>query len=534
MKKLLIIFSLLITHCSLFIGYAQPVTQEWIARYQNPNGGNCSMQNMKVDKFGNVYVTGKTTGNGGNITTVKYNSSGVQQWAGIYSDTTTTGQDGSNLAVDTLGNVYVICTSFNNFNPIYYIFVKYNSNGVVQWVKKFNYNSMGAPGGIVLDKTGFVYITSSNDNTAIISKYNPLGDSLWVRNYFESGRTSVIGKILTNDSNLYMIGFSEQGFPLNDDYLTLKYDVNGNFKWAVKYTGPQQYGSDVPYDMDIDRFGNIIVTGTASSAAPRYHDYGTVKYNWNGVQQWAALYNGPGNNDDYAYAIIADSIGNIYVTGYANWGVGQGNIYTTIKYNSNGDSIWIRAYNSPNGGNAYSIKLDKIGNVYVSGTNITSNNNITTLKYSSLGDQQWAVTYPGISFTGGNSALFVDTNYNVYVAGTNSDLGTYDYILIKYSQILGINNYSNNIPSAFELLQNFPNPFNPVTRIKFSVPRKSLIQLKVYDVLGRITEELVNKELYAAEYEISFDGRNYSSGTYFYRMTADGNLIDTKKFVVLK
>ena len=99
---------------------------------------------------------------------------------------------------------------------------------------------------------------------------------------------------------------------------------------------------------------------------------------------------------------------------------------------------------------------------------------------------------------------------------------------------MGINPISNIIPLSFNLQQNFPNPFNPKTKIRFSVSKNSVIQLKIFDVLGRIKEILVNEKLIPSEYEVTFDGTNYSSGVYFYQLTSDGNIIDTKKLVIIK
>ena len=82
-------------------------------------------------------------------------------------------------------------------------------------------------------------------------------------------------------------------------------------------------------------------------------------------------------------------------------------------------------------------------------------------------------------------------------------------------------------------MQNFPNPFNPITTIKYQIPKLSFVTLKVYDVLGKEIAILVNEEKSAGEYEIEFDGNNLTSGIYFYRLQA-GNFVETKKMVILK
>jgi photosystem II stability/assembly factor-like uncharacterized protein len=92
---------------------------------------------------------------------------------------------------------------------------------------------------------------------------------------------------------------------------------------------------------------------------------------------------------------------------------------------------------------------------------------------------------------------------------------------------------SNEIPNRYALDQNFPNPFNPTTAIKFSVPKSSHVSLKVYDVRGKEVAQLVNNSLEAGEHQIQFDARRLSSGTYFYRLES-GSFSETRKMLFIK
>jgi hypothetical protein len=96
-----------------------------------------------------------------------------------------------------------------------------------------------------------------------------------------------------------------------------------------------------------------------------------------------------------------------------------------------------------------------------------------------------------------------------------------------------INNYSGNLPNTYKLSQNYPNPFNPVTRINYAIPKQGLVKIKVFDVLGREVQTLVNEVKTAGNYIIDFDGTNLSSGVYFYKLeTNDFN--DVKRMLLIK
>jgi hypothetical protein len=98
---------------------------------------------------------------------------------------------------------------------------------------------------------------------------------------------------------------------------------------------------------------------------------------------------------------------------------------------------------------------------------------------------------------------------------------------------VGVEEIDGQIPSDYTLAQNFPNPFNPSTKIRYTVPEQANVSLKIYDVLGKEVAELVNVEQTAGTYEASFDASRLSSGIYFYQLSA-GNVTISKKMMLLK
>ncbi|MFZ1518851.1 MAG: T9SS type A sorting domain-containing protein [Ignavibacteriaceae bacterium] len=148
-----------------------------------------------------------------------------------------------------------------------------------------------------------------------------------------------------------------------------------------------------------------------------------------------------------------------------------------------------------------------------------------------------------IGFINGNGTTSESHSYSFI--DNNLLPGKYIYRL-KQIDFDGTFSYSNEVevdlsmPKIFSLGQNYPNPFNPSTIIKFSIPdvisaegRNLNITLKVYDVIGNEIATLVNENKPAGNYEVSFDARNLSSGTYFYKLQA-GSFVETKKMVLIK
>ena len=88
-------------------------------------------------------------------------------------------------------------------------------------------------------------------------------------------------------------------------------------------------------------------------------------------------------------------------------------------------------------------------------------------------------------------------------------------------------------PDFFELKQNYPNPFNPTTIITYQCSSVSDVSLKVYDVLGNELTTLVNETQSAGSYSVTFDGSNFPSGVFFYKLQA-GESAETKRMVLLK
>ena len=121
--------------------------------------------------------------------------------------------------------------------------------------------------------------------------------------------------------------------------------------------------------------------------------------------------------------------------------------------------------------------------------------------------------------------------------GNESVAGSRDGRIICFSGGItvfpAVTNISSQLPDKYSLSQNFPNPFNPETSINFDIPKNGLVKINVYDIAGKEIAQLVNEDMKAGKYRVTFNGSNLSSGTYFYRISA-GSFVDSKKMVIIK
>jgi len=343
--------------------------EEWTAGYNIQDGISFAAA-IAIDRSGNVYVTG-TSGTfsfGDNdYATIKYNNSGQQQWVARYSGLNNSDDRGTAIAVDHSGNVYV--TGGSGFPSGDYATIKYNSSGQQQWVASYDGPGNGDDHAvaIAIDSSGNVYVTgyspgSGTGTDYATVKYDNSGQQQWVARYNGPGNGVdwATGMVIDGSGNVYVTGESpgSDGFP---DYATIKYDNSGQQQWVARYNGPGNLG-DSATGIGIDSSGNVYVTGT-SVGSDGVSNYVTIKYDSVGQQQWVARYTGPDNLGDHATAIAVSSSGNVHVTGQSSGD------YGTIKYNSSGQEQWVARYNSPQGFDDYAraIALDRLGNVYVTG-----------------------------------------------------------------------------------------------------------------------------------------------------------------------
>jgi photosystem II stability/assembly factor-like uncharacterized protein len=145
---------------------------------------------------------------------------------------------------------------------------------------------------------------------------------------------------------------------------------------------------------------------------------------------------------------------------------------------------------------------------------------------SANGGTSWEKVHSG---TGFSAVCFIDTCTG-WVVGENGSI-----LKTTTNGVSGVNEnlHIEDNPSTLLLMQNFPNPFNPVTMIEYSIPQRGLVTIKVYDILGKELSTLVHEEKLPGVYHTEFSGSKLSGGVYFYQLQS-GNTVINNKMILMK
>lgn len=270
------------------IKYNVSGAQQWVQRYNGPGNNIDEAKSLRVSSSGDVFVTGYSRGGAAfgteDYATIKYNTSGAVQWTQRYNGTGNGYDVANSLAIDAAGNVYVTgaCTgSGTNYD---YVSVKYNTSGVQQWLQTYNGpgNNWDEATSIAVDGTGNVYVTgySTGSGTGFdyaTMKYNSAGTQQWLQRF--NGPASSIDQAISiavdASGNVYSAGWS-QGSTSNFDYSVIKYNSAGTQQWEKRYNGPANTG-DFGTSFAIDGTGNLYISGYSDGIGTS-SDYATIKY----------------------------------------------------------------------------------------------------------------------------------------------------------------------------------------------------------------------------------------------------------------
>lgn len=522
--------------CSCFsYSYAQfdyPPTQDWIRFYNGFGDVSDEACALALDSYGNVVVTGNTLedGPGTDCTTVKYGPDGSVLWAESYNGPGNAGDGGRAIAADGYRNVFVAGHSEGIGSYWDCLTIKYGPDGQQIWEARYNGGSTDLLYAIALDGSGNVLATGSASGGIVTLKYSTLGQQLWAVQFDGYANSDVPADIAVDASgNVYVTGRGTKASGLDSDFVTIKYDNEGQQQWVSIYDASS--GLERAFSICVEDDGCAVVTGNSNS------DIVTVGYDTeDGSTEWIASYDGPASSFDFSRDMVMDGSGSVYVAGFSV-GAGTGYDYVVIKYDPTGSEEWVGRYDGPFGAadEPSAIALDGSGNVYVTGSTYAGQYselyNYATVSYDPAGNQRWEMIYnSGYNTWDEPSAIAVDWLGNVYVTGSS---GVYewdndDWATIKYRQYTGIESGGDG---GFDLLVG-ANPTGSPVSIVAVLPESSEFSASIYGLDGRLVGVLQEGSLSAGVHELAWDAGGAPSGVYLIRACA-GSQERTSRIVLV-
>ncbi|MBN2571757.1 MAG: T9SS type A sorting domain-containing protein [Ignavibacteriales bacterium] len=242
-------------------------------------------------------------------------------------------------------------------------------------------------------------------------------------------------------------------------------------------------------------------------------------------------------NDDFSFstkpsrqmsAMIEDDI---FIFGGIVNGVSQ-NIYKFNTQDHSFEMLNIQLFEPRASGGAVSISDSQI--IIIGGFDELGKK-IATTEIFTISDAGCEITHgPSINISRSELMAFIIDN-KLYIAGGKDEENhiVSEMEMIDLANPTNIEKDNNEIVDLFQLYQNFPNPFNPSTMIKFSLPEASMVRLSVYNILGEQVALLKNEQMDAGVHTVDFNATHLSSGIYFYHIEA-GKYTETKKMIYLK
>ncbi|MFN3874122.1 MAG: T9SS type A sorting domain-containing protein, partial [Ignavibacterium sp.] len=410
--------------------------------------------------------------------------------------------------------------------------IKTDSAGNQQWTKTIGgLSSDGArsinktsDGGYIITGWTFSYGPGAVGNVWLV-KTDSLGNMQWNKFFGGTDVDRGLSVQQTNDGGYIITGYTASSGAGLDDMLLIKTDVSGNVQWQKTFGGSgRDYGNSVIQSTD----GGYVITGYTLSYGAGGDDLWIVKTDEQGNMLWSKTIGGA--QSDVGNFIIEFSDGSFVITGH------------TLSFGAGLHDVWLIKLASIIPVELVSFSAEVIGNnVELKWTTASEINNrgfeIQRCLTQTLSEGEGFMDWMILAFVQG---IGTSTEINSYeFVDQNLEPGNYSYRL-KQIDYDGNYTFSNIVdveifqPAEFRLEQNYPNPFNPSTKISWQSPVGSWQTIKLYDIMGREIETIVDGYYEAGSHsKLYIVNSSLPSGVYFYRLQA-GNFSAIKKMILIR
>jgi hypothetical protein len=408
---------------------------------------------------------------------IKTNCIGDTLWAKTFGGS---GDDRAYSVHQTSDSSYIITgftTDTSNYRDIWLI--KTDGVGNLCWEKKYDRNFIDW--GLSVQQTydkGYIlagFTQDQSDTDIWLIKTNAVGDTVWTKTYGKNYDDWAGCVQQTSDSGYIVTGFTEPFADGNRDVWLIKTDSSGDTSWTRKFGGMQEdWGRVVKQTQD----GGYIIGAVTHSFGAGGSDIWLIKTNSSGDSVWSRLYGGI--EDEWVYSSICQTLDGGFIVAGGTYSYGMGDA------------------------DAWLIKTD------------------------SLANELWTKTYGGSGFDYASAVIQnVDGGYTLTGGTSSFGMGQSDAWIIK-TDSLGNSGILTNVkrktfqnPQTIRLFNNYPNPFNSTTTISFALPKASVVEIIIYNALGKKIKVINSPNMQAGNNYLTWNGKNdsgqpVSSGVYFY------------------
>ncbi len=418
--------------------------------------------------------------------------------------------------------------------------LKTDSSGDTLWARTYggSSNDRGysvqetSDGGFIV--AGQTESFGAGESDLYLVKSNSSGDTLWTRAYGADSSDYGYSVQQTSDSGYIVAGVTGSFGAGGYDVWLLKTDSSGDTLWTHTYGGS---GSDWGESVQQTSDSGYIIAGVTGSFGAGAYDVWLVKTNSSGDTLWTHTYGGGNNDNGYCVQQTSDS-GYIVAGVTGSFGAGGYDVWL-LKTDASGDTLWSRTYGGSSNDYGYSVQQTPDGGYVIAGYSLSFGagaEDVWLLKTDASGDTLWSRTYGGSSNDYGKSVQRTSAGGYIIAGQTwSSGAGYNDVYLVCVTgdgSVVESDGESKN-PVGFSLSQNYPNPFNAMTVIEYEVPASGQATLAVYNLVGQRLATLVEKRQQPGYRSIIWDASDFSSGVYFYRLTA-GDFTEARRMILVK
>ena len=423
-------------------------------------------------------------------------------------------------------------------NDVYLI--KTNENGDSLWTKTFGGSGndksysvqQTSDGGYIV--TGYTSSYGAGQYDVYLIKTNENGDTLWTKSFGGTATDRAFSVQQTTDDGFIIVGDTESSGAGQYDVWLIKTDVNGDSLWTKTFGGSNyDFARSVKQTTD----GGYIIVGYTDLYGTGENYILLIKTDMNGNTLWTKTFGGF-NNDYRGYSVQQTIDGGYIVAGYSCFIAGFPNVYL-IKTDGNGNEEWHKWFGGYFTDKGYSVQQTSDGGYIITGnTYDVINEDVYLIKTDENGDTLWTKTLGGVEGNDCGTSVQQTTDGGYILVGNtwSYGIGFHNIWLIKIDTAITGIDYQVLLKLKSLNLGNYPNPFNSETKIQYSLPYKSNVELKIYNIKGQLVKKFLidNNQSSIVWNGKNENGKQLSTGIYLYKLSIGNNKSIIKKMVLLR